>query len=169
MLACLVRNFCIRNLLYALFGTFTFSFLMQIFMQIFQNSKPTPISSLSVFSTRIHKISCLLFKFNTNVRTFILCYLITYILRGFLFWERIMVFCDNFCMSDLNITSWNIHGIFNRIEGFRYNKTHSPHFWDMIGDSKIFGLIETHHLANEIDQIQIAGFKCFNVSRKKSW
>ena len=121
------------------------------------------------FSTCIHKISCLLFKLNTNVRTFILCYLITYILRGFLFWERIMVFCDNFCMSDLNITSWNIHGIFNRIEGFRYNKTHSPHFWDMIGDSKIFGLIETHHLANEIDQIQIAGFKCFNVSRKKSW
>ena len=78
-----------------------------------------------------------------------------------------MVFCDNFHMSDLKITSWNIHGIFNRIEGFRYNKTHSPHFWDIIGDSKIFGLIETHHLATEIDQIQINGYKCFNVCRKK--
>ena len=78
-----------------------------------------------------------------------------------------MVFCDNFRMSDLKITSWNIHGIFNRIEGFRYNKTHSPNFWEIIGDSKIFGLIETHHLATEIDQIQIAGYKCFNVCRGK--
>ena len=70
-------------------------------------------------------------------------------------------------MSDLQITSWNIHGIFNRIEGFRYNKTNSPHFWDIIGNSRIFGLIETHHLATEIDQIQINGYKCFNVCRKK--
>ena len=78
-----------------------------------------------------------------------------------------MVFRDNFCMTDLNISSWNIHGIFNRIEGFRYNKTHSPHFWEVIGKSKIFGLIETHHLDTEIDQIQINGYKCFNVCRKK--
>ena len=78
-----------------------------------------------------------------------------------------MVIRDNFCMSDLKITSWNIHGIFNRIEGFRYNKTHSPNFWDIIGNSKIFGLIETHHLATEIDQIQITGYKCFNVCRGK--
>ena len=70
-------------------------------------------------------------------------------------------------MSDLKITSWNVHGIFNRIEGFRYNKTKSPHFWEIIGNSKIFGLIETHHLATEIDQIQINGYKCFNVCRKK--
>ena len=44
---------------------------------------------------------------------------------------------------------------------------HSPHFWDVIGDVKLFALIETHHLATEIDQIQIEGFKCFNVCRKK--
>ena len=78
-----------------------------------------------------------------------------------------MVSCDKFHMSDLQITCWNIHGIFNRIEGFRYSKLQSPHFWDMIGKSKIFCLIETHHLASEIDQIQINGYKCFNVSRKK--
>ena len=78
-----------------------------------------------------------------------------------------MVFSDNFCISNLKITSWNIHGIFNRIEGFRYNKTHSPHFWDIVGNSKNFALIETHHLATEIDQIQINGYKCFNVCRKK--
>ena len=65
---------------------------------------------------------------------------------------------DNFRMSDLIITSWNIHGIFNRIGGFRYNKSHSPHFWDIVGNAKIFSLIETHHLATEIDQIQIAGY-----------
>ena len=78
-----------------------------------------------------------------------------------------MVSRSTFHMSDLPITCWNIHGIFNRIEGFRYNKLDSPYFWNLIGKAKIFGLIETHHLATEIDQIQIDGFKCFNVCRKK--
>jgi hypothetical protein len=32
-----------------------------------------------------------------------------------------MVSLKTFCMSDLKIASWNVHGIFNRIEGFRYN------------------------------------------------
>ena len=78
-----------------------------------------------------------------------------------------MVSNGTFHMSNLAITSWNIHGIFSRIESFRYNKLQSPYFWDMIGNAKIFGLIETHHLATEIDQIQINGYKCFNVCRKK--
>ena len=78
-----------------------------------------------------------------------------------------MVSRGKFYMSDLPITCYNIHGIFSRIEGFRYNKLQSPYFWDMIGKSKIFGLIETHHLATEINQIQIDGYKCFNVCRKK--
>ena len=77
-----------------------------------------------------------------------------------------MVFRDTFRMSDLHITCWNVHGIFTRIEGFRYNKLNSPCFWNMIGKATIFGLIENHHLATEIDQIQIDGFKCFNVCRK---
>ena len=72
-----------------------------------------------------------------------------------------------FRMSDLEITSWNIHGIFNRVGGFRYCKTKSPFFWEKIGNAPIFSLIETHHLATEIDQIQIAGYKCYNVCRKK--
>ena len=37
----------------------------------------------------------------------------------------------------------------------------------MIGHAKIFSLIENHHLSTEIDQIQIDGYKCFNVCRKK--
>ena len=38
---------------------------------------------------------------------------------------------------------------------------------DVIKHAKIFLLIETNHMASEIDQIQLAGYKCYNVSRKK--
>ena len=44
---------------------------------------------------------------------------------------------------------------------------HSPFFKDAIGDARIFGLVVTHHVASEIDQIQLEGFKCYNVCRKK--
>ena len=74
---------------------------------------------------------------------------------------------DKFNITDLPIVSWNVHGIFSRHSGFRYNKLHSPFFQDAIGDARIFGLVETHHVASEIDQIQLEGFKCFNVCRKK--
>ena len=78
-----------------------------------------------------------------------------------------MVSQGKFKLSNLAITSYNVHGLFNRVEGFRYNKLESPYFWDMIGKAKIFGLIKTHHLASEVNQIQVEGFKCFNVCRKK--
>jgi exonuclease III len=74
---------------------------------------------------------------------------------------------DKFNITDLPIVSWNVHGIFSRHSGFRYNKLHSPFFKDAIGDAKLFGLVETHHVASEIDQIQLDGFKCYNVCRKK--
>ena len=74
---------------------------------------------------------------------------------------------ENLYFTDLQIVSWNIHGIFTRHSGFRYNKLHSPLFKSAVGDAKIFGLIETHHVATEIDQLQLQGFKCFNVCRKK--
>ena len=74
---------------------------------------------------------------------------------------------DKFNITDLPIVSWNVHGIFSRHSGFRYNKLHSPFFKDAIGDAKLFGLVETHHVASEIDQIQLEGFKCYNVCRKK--
>ena len=69
--------------------------------------------------------------------------------------------------TDLSIVSWNIHGLFSRYSGFRYNKLHSPLFESAVGNAKIFALIETHHVASEIDQLQLQGFKCFNVCRKK--
>ena len=69
--------------------------------------------------------------------------------------------------TDLSIVSWNIHGVFSRHSGFRYNKLHSPLFQSAIGNAKIFGLLETHHVATDIDQLQIHGYKCYNVCRKK--
>ena len=74
---------------------------------------------------------------------------------------------ENFCYTDLPIVSWNIHGIFSRHSGFRYNKLHSPLFRSAVGNAKIFGLLETHHVASDIDQLQLPGFKCYNVCRKK--
>jgi hypothetical protein len=69
--------------------------------------------------------------------------------------------------TDLPIVSWNIHGVFQQHAGFRYYKLHSPYFMEAINNAKIFSLIETHHIATEIDQIQLTGYKCFNVCRKK--
>ena len=69
--------------------------------------------------------------------------------------------------TDLPIVSWNIHGIFSRLSGFRYNKLHSTLFQGAVGNAKIFGLLETHHVATDIDQLQLQGFKCYNVCRKK--
>ena len=74
---------------------------------------------------------------------------------------------QDYNLTDLPIVSWNIHGVFSRHAGFRYNKLHSPYFMESIKNAKIFALIETHHTATEIDQIQIVGYKCYNVCRKK--
>ena len=54
--------------------------------------------------------------------------------------------------TDLPILSWNIHGVFTRCTGFRYNKLQSPYFLDVIKNAKVFALIETNHTAPEIDQ-----------------
>ena len=70
--------------------------------------------------------------------------------------------------TDLLIVSWNIHGIFSRHSGFRYNKLHSPFFKSIVGNAKIFGLLETHHVATDIDQLKLTDFKCYNVCTKKN-
>ena len=69
--------------------------------------------------------------------------------------------------TDLPIVAFNIHGVFTQQAGFRYSKLESPHFWEAVNNARIFALIETHHTASEIDQIQISGYKCYNVCRKK--
>ena len=58
-------------------------------------------------------------------------------------------------------------GIFKNINGFIYNKLDDPDFISQTKNSKILGLIETQHTAEDIDKLQIVGFKCFQVCRKK--
>ena len=69
--------------------------------------------------------------------------------------------------SEISIQCWNIYGIFTNINGFKYNKLHSPHFIEHTQHHKVFGLIETHHTADDADNLQILGYKCFQVCRKK--
>ena len=71
-------------------------------------------------------------------------------------------------LTDLPIVSWNIHGLFSNHGGFRYCKLESPFFMKSINNAKIFSLIETNHTSSEIDQIQLNGYKCFNVCRKNA-
>ena len=67
----------------------------------------------------------------------------------------------------LPILSWNINGIFKRINNFRYNKLDDPNFWDTVKHEKIFALLETHHTVDEIDKLEIEGFKCFSLCRPR--
>ena len=68
-----------------------------------------------------------------------------------------------FTFSEISIGAWNIHNIWQRINSFRYN----PDFLDFIKKKKVFGLIETHHTADETGDLRINGFKCFSLCRPK--
>ena len=70
--------------------------------------------------------------------------------------------------SSISVQCYNINGIFNNINSFKYNKLHSPSFDSFLQDNKLFGLIETHHSSDEIDQLQILDFKCFQACRKQN-
>ena len=69
--------------------------------------------------------------------------------------------------TEVRIQTWNIFGVFKNINGFTYNKLDDPDFIRETRKSKILGLIETQHTAEDIDRLQIEGFKCFQVCRKK--
>ena len=69
--------------------------------------------------------------------------------------------------AELWIQCWNIFGIFKNINGFSYNKLEDPDFIATTQKYKIFGLVETQHVAEDIDRLQIPDFKCFQVCRKK--
>ena len=70
-------------------------------------------------------------------------------------------------ISNLTVKAWNIYGIFKSINGFQYNKLQDPDFIHHVNDFLIFGLIETHHTSEDIDQLQISGYKCYQTCRKK--
>ena len=70
-------------------------------------------------------------------------------------------------ISNIKIQAWNIFGVFKKINGFQYSKLCDPDFLGHIKNFQIFGLIETHHTDEDIDKMQIFGYKCFQTCRKK--
>ena len=61
----------------------------------------------------------------------------------------------NFVRSEIKIGSWNINGIWQRINSFRYNKLQNPDVLNLTTSKQIFGLIENHHKANEVANLHI--------------
>ena len=78
------------------------------------------------------------------------------------------MFNKNFYKSELMIGSWNLNGVWQRINSFRYNKLHNPEVMNLISKKQIFGLIETHHKANEVGDLHITDYKCYSICRPKS-
>ena len=74
---------------------------------------------------------------------------------------------STFQKSELVISSWNIFGLFSNKNGNRYNKLDTPELASFSSRHKLFGLLETHHVATDISELQIVGFKCFQVCRTK--
>ena len=68
---------------------------------------------------------------------------------------------------ELSIQCWNVSGIFTNINGFKYSKLDNPLFFDHVSRHSIFGLIETQHTSDDIDKLQVLGYKCFQACRKK--
>ena len=73
-----------------------------------------------------------------------------------------------FTSHELRIQCWNVQGAFHNIDGDRYSKIHNDS--DFIRHTSkylIFGLIETHHTAEDSHLMQISNYRCFEVCRKK--
>ena len=72
-----------------------------------------------------------------------------------------------FVKTELSIGSWNLNGVWQRINSFRYNKLKIPEIYNLISQKHIFGLIETHHKANEVGDLHLTDYKCFSICRPK--
>ena len=73
-----------------------------------------------------------------------------------------------FSRHEFQIQCWNVQGAFFNIDGDRYSKMHnSPFFVRHTSKYFIYGLIETHHTADDIHLMQVSGYRCFQVCRKK--
>ena len=68
----------------------------------------------------------------------------------------------------LSVKCWNIHGLFKQINGCRYSKLDDPNFWTKIENVHIFSLIETWHTKNDVNELEIAGYKCYNICRPRN-
>ena len=72
-----------------------------------------------------------------------------------------------FSSSELQVKSWNMHGVFRNINGSIYSKLTEPDFLKEVLSFPIFGLIETHHIADDISKLQVLEYKCLQVCRSK--
>ena len=57
-------------------------------------------------------------------------------------------------VTTLRIKSWNVHGLFPKLNGCSYSKLDNPIFWDMLKDEDIFALSETWHTKNDVDKLE---------------
>ena len=71
-------------------------------------------------------------------------------------------------LSEIKITSFNVHGIYQNINNFRYNKLVHPYVQNLFEKFKIVGLIETHHEQSQISDLHVQNFKCHSKCRPKS-
>ena len=71
-------------------------------------------------------------------------------------------------LSEIGICSYNIHGIWHRINNFKYSKLDTPYVQNLFREFKIIGLIETHHQQPEIGGLHVNGCKCHTKCRPKS-
>ena len=71
-------------------------------------------------------------------------------------------------LSEIGICSYNIHGTFQNINNFRYNKLTYPYVQTLFEKYKIVGLIETHHEQGEIGDLHLNNFICHSKCRPKS-
>ena len=71
-------------------------------------------------------------------------------------------------LTEIGICSFNIHGVWQNINNFRYNKLQNPFVQKLFENYKIIGLIETHHVQTEIGELHVNGFKCHSKCRPKS-
>ena len=73
-----------------------------------------------------------------------------------------------FGKTELQIQCWNVHGAFYNLDGDRYCKfSYDPEYVRHTSKYLLYGLVETHHTAEEVPLLQRQGYKCYQVCRKK--
>ena len=75
---------------------------------------------------------------------------------------------NRYKLSEIGICSYNIHGIYQNINNFRYNKLNYPFVQQLFDKYKIIGLIETHHEQDNIGDLNVNNFHCHSKCRRKS-
>ena len=71
-------------------------------------------------------------------------------------------------LSEISITSFNIHGLFQNINNFRYNMLVHPYVLKLFEKYKIVALLETHHEQSQISDLNVQNFKCHSKCRPKA-